>query len=117
LCTETPRALLGDERPGSCVRKCGEHHGDAGRRRIGAGCRGRRCRGRSCGSVEGIPGRVPERTGCDAAGRGMVTGIGRSALWRGMCPCGARGARRCTRTLRRARERAWCWRSGRIRRG
>ena len=38
--------------------------------------------------VKGIPGRAPERTGCDATGRGMVTGIGRSALWRGVCPLG-----------------------------
>jgi hypothetical protein len=30
--------------------------------------------------------RAPDRTGCDATGHGMVTGIGRSALWRGVCP-------------------------------
>ena len=37
------------------VSGCGEHehHGDAGRREIGAGCRGRRCHGRGCGAVEG----------------------------------------------------------------
>ena len=33
--------------------------------------------------------RAPDRTGCDAAGRGM-TGIGRSALWRGVGPLGRR---------------------------
>jgi len=40
-----------------------------------AGGRGRRCRGCGCGAVEGIPGRAPARTGCDAACRGMVTGL------------------------------------------
>jgi hypothetical protein len=57
--------------------------------RSGQGCRGRRCRGRGCGAGEGIPGRAPDRTGCEAAGRGMVTSIGRSALWRGVGPWAA----------------------------
>jgi hypothetical protein len=54
-CTRPPRALLEDDRPGSCVSGCGEHQGDTGRRE-----RGRapwsRCRGRGCSAVEGIPG-------------------------------------------------------------
>jgi hypothetical protein len=37
-------------------------------------------------AVEGIPGPRSSRMGCDAAGRGMVTGIGQSALWRGVGP-------------------------------
>lgn len=39
--------------------------------------------------------RAPARTGCDATDRSMVTGIGRSALWRGVCPWvgSSRGAR------------------------
>jgi hypothetical protein len=72
----------------SFEQKVVEKLADAGRRKIGAGCRGRGCRGRGWSAVEGIPGHAPDRTGCDAACRGMVTGIGRSALWRGVGPLG-----------------------------
>jgi hypothetical protein len=54
------------------VRGRGEHQGDAERRKIGAGCHGRRCRGRAYGAVEGIPGPRSRSNGLRRPCRGMV---------------------------------------------
>jgi hypothetical protein len=66
------------------VSGCGEHHGAAGRRKIGAGAvvedAAVAAAARSRASLD----RAPDRTGCGATGRGMVTGIG----WRGVGPLG-----------------------------
>jgi hypothetical protein len=112
-CTRPPRALLRNDRPGSCVSGCGEHHGDAarswetiGRGVVVSGCgehhgdAGRREIGLAAAVEDAAVAaaaqskasldRAPDRTGCDATGRGMVMAIGRSALWRGVCSLGCR---------------------------